>query len=103
MPKGVAARMATIRVQHETAEPRGWLFVVRVTHDDGRECEHAVRLAWVDHDHWSGGRVAPSRTIEAVLKFVADHAPGQPWPERFDAARARRWVPSIDRELPLAI
>lgn len=95
--------MANVQVQREVEEGRGWCYAVRLCRDDGSVSEHTVRLAWVDHDHWSGGRVSPSRTIEALLRYVVERVPAQEWPAAFDAARARRWVPELDRELPRAI
>lgn len=95
--------MAEIDVKTESEEGRGWSYRVEVRHDDGSVTSHTVKLAWVDHDHWTGGRVAPSRTVEAVLKYVMTHVPGQGIPAMFDAARARRWLPQIDRELRQAL
>ncbi len=90
--------MATVRVESEQETQRGWLYRLAVLRDDGSESLHDVRLAWVDHDHWSGGRVAPSRVVEAVVRYVLERA-SRPLPPSFDAALARRWLPQIDREL----
>jgi len=95
--------LAEIDVKTELEESRGWSYLVEVRREDGSVSSHKVTLAWVDHDLWTGGSVAPSRTIEAVLKFVMTHLPEQGWPPKFDAARARRWVPQIDRELRTAL
>jgi spore germination protein YaaH len=92
-----------IDVKAESEQCRGWSYLVEVRHDDGSVTSHTVTLAWVDHDHWTGGRIAPSRTIEAVLKYVITNAPTQDLPATFDAARARRWIPQIDRELRTAL
>lgn len=95
--------MIEIDVKTETEEARGWTYLVEVRHDDGAVTSHTVTLAWVDHDHWTGGSVAPSRTIQAVLKYVIEQAPERGLPAEFDAARARRWLPRIDRELRTAL
>ncbi len=76
----------------------GWLYHARVS----RGCEARdikVQLAWVDHDHWSGGRCAPSLVIERLLKILIERSPDLDLPERFNAASARRWVPEIDRAM----
>ena len=101
--RGGFASVAVIDVKTELEEGRGWSYLVEVRHDDGTVTSHTVKLAWVDHDHWTGGSVAPSRTVEAVLKYVMTHVPEQGFPATFDAARARRWVPRIDRELRTAL
>lgn len=95
--------MAEIDVKSELEKGRGWSYLVEVRHDDGSVTPHTVTLAWVDHDLWTGGSVAPSRTVEAVLKYVMSQLPEQGFPATFDAARARRWVPQIDRELRTAL
>ncbi len=95
--------MAEIDVKSELEKGRGWSYLVEVRHDDGSLTSHTVTLAWVDHDLWTGGSVAPSRTIEAVLKYVMSQMPEQGFPATFDAAGARRWVPKIDRELRTAL
>lgn len=94
--------MPSIEVHHEREADAGWRYDVRVCHDDGTETRHSVTLAWIDHDYWCGGRLAPSRTVEAVLTYCLDHdAPA--FPPAFDAARARRWLPAIDRDLKRAL
>jgi len=98
-----SAAVAEIDVKTELEESRGWSYLVEVRRADGTVSSHMVTLAWVDHDLWTGGSVAPSRTIEAVLKYVMTHVPEQGWPPKFDAARARRWIPQIDRELRTAL
>ena len=56
-------RVAAIDVGEESETGRGWSYAVRVVWHDDAETEHAVSLSWVDHDHWSGGVRAPSRTV----------------------------------------
>lgn len=91
--------MAAIVVQTEQEAQRGWSYTLQVRHDDGTHTDHVVTLAWVDHEHWCGGRLAPSRVIEAVVGYVLDHRDSAPLPPSFDAARARRWFPEIDEAL----
>ncbi len=89
--------MAQIDVQTEQEDQRGWWYHVLVIESDGREHTHDVRLDWLDHEHWSGGRVAPSRVIEelfASLSLEPELIPG-----RFDASTARRWIPNLDDRL----
>lgn len=89
--------MAKIEVQTEEETGRGWIYHAIADHG-GRKSEHSVKLAWVDHELWSGGRVPPSRVIEALLDYLFER--GHEVPAAFDAAMARRWFPDVDRELP---
>lgn len=91
--------MAQFAVHTELEAPRGWEYRVEVTHEGGQVTEHTVTLAWVDHDHWCGGRLAPSRVVEAVLGFLDAKNLLDSMPAKFDVARARRMSPEIDREL----
>ncbi len=95
--------MAEVRIDTEEDTTRGWAYRLTVCHDDGRESDHAVSLSWVDHDYWSGGRTAPSRTIEAVVRYLIENGSSLSLPPIFDAARARRWFPQIDEELRFAV
>ncbi len=97
--------MTRIDVQTETENPRAmcWDYTVVVEQDSGVTTQHQIRLAWVDHEHWSGGRLPPSQVIQTVVEKLLAHGMDGALPERFDAARARRWFPGIDRELKLAM
>lgn len=89
--------MAEIDIQTEEESGRGWVYHAAVDRQ-GRKTEHTVKLAWVDHELWSGGRVAPSKVIEALIAFIIER--GKDVPATFDAATVRRWLPDVDRELP---
>lgn len=89
--------MAKIDIQTEEEVGRGWVYHALVEHA-GQKTEHTVKLAWVDHELWSGGRVPPSKVIEALIAFVVDQK--RELPASFDAATVRRWFPEVDRELP---
>jgi hypothetical protein len=91
--------VAVIDIQTEQDIPRGWTYHVVVRHEGGPQTEHEVRLAWVDHDHWSGGRCPPSKVIEALFAVLIEHEGERPIPLRFDASTARRWFPDLDREV----
>lgn len=96
--------MPTIDVQTEQERPGGWTYRVVIHHDTGPCSEHTVTLAWVDHDHWSGGRLPPSVMVQRVIEYLFDQGvfAGEgvsSMPAAFDAARARRWRPEIDQEL----
>ncbi|MCC6283746.1 MAG: hypothetical protein IT439_00380 [Phycisphaerales bacterium] len=86
--------MPEVQVNHERETPRGWEYDVTVTRAGGGVSTHLVTLAWVDHDHWSGGCLPPSVVVERLVQRLA----GRPdLPARFDASQARRWDPDLDR------
>lgn len=90
--------MTTIEVKRERETPRGWSYDVLLTRGESSS-EHEVTLSWADHDYWSGGAVAPSRVVEAVLAWLAEEHPEFAWAVRFDAATVRRRFPEIDESL----
>jgi len=98
-----STKVAAIVVQTEQNAPRGWSYTVQVNHLDGTQTNHVVTMAWADHEHWCGGRVAPSVVVEAVVAYVLDHRADDSsatlLPASFDTARARRWFPQIDEAL----
>jgi hypothetical protein len=94
---GMTGGMAQVRVENEQETPRGWRYHVVVERDGGSSSEHEVALAWVDHEHWCGGRVAPSMVVERLFGVLLER--GDQIPARFDAATARRWFRELDGEL----
>lgn len=92
------ARVA-VEVLTETEVPGGWIHVVRVRRPGGKDTDHTVRLAWVDHDHWCGGTQAPSRVTGAVIECLVACEPILELPPKFDASTARRWLPGIDEQM----
>lgn len=84
---------ARVLEEHETAH--GWSFRLAIDRGpDAPAAEHEMALSWVDHDHWTGGTTPPSRLAERLLTILVVRV--SDLPARFDAARARRWVPEID-------
>ncbi len=96
-----AHEIPRVEVQTEEDRPGGWSYLVLVHRSQGM-CEHTVTLSWRDHDYWCGGASAPSRVMQALIEYVLRHDT-PPLPARFDAARARRWLPQIDQELRAVI
>jgi hypothetical protein len=94
---GMAQGTAQVRVESEEETPRGWRYRVTVEREGGASTEHEVALAWVDHEHWCGGRVAPSTVVERLFGVLLER--GEEIPARFDAATARRWFRELDGEL----
>jgi hypothetical protein len=93
--------MPTVHVKSESEVPQGWRYHIEVNHDGARLSVHRLRLAWVDHNFWTGERpIPPSRVAQAVIEYLLAARPDDDLPDRFDAAMARRWAPAIDRELP---
>ena len=92
--------MAQIEIQTEEEHGRGWEYHARVSRGTGTPTEHTIRLAWVDHEHWSGGRVAPSKVVESLLEYLLQRETEHEIPASFDASTVRRWFPDVDRDLP---
>lgn len=97
--------MPLILVQTETDNPQSkcWDYTVRIEHGTSPATQHQIRLAWVDHEHWSGGRIAPSKVLQTVIEHLISHGMEAQLPAKFDAAKARRWIPGIDQELRQAM
>lgn len=94
---GKTGGMALVRVENERETPQGWRYHVVVERQGAAISEHEVALAWVDHEHWCGGRVAPSMVVERLFGVLLEH--GDEIPARFDAATARRWFRDLDEDL----
>ena len=95
--------MAKVEIDTEQESGRGWEYHAKVSRGPGgagQTSEHTVKLAWVDHEHWSGGRVPPSKVIESLLEFLVEREEKHAIPAKFDASTVRRWFPDVDRELP---
>lgn len=93
--------MAKVEIETEQESGRGWEYHAKVSRGGaGDTTEHTVKLAWVDHEHWSGGRVPPSKVIESLLEFLVEREEKHEIPAKFDASTVRRWFPDVDRELP---
>lgn len=92
--------MAQIEIQTEEERERGWEYHARVSRSAANITQHTIRLAWVDHEHWCGGRVAPSKVIESLLEYLLQREEEHEIPANFDAATVRRWFPDVDRDLP---
>ncbi len=91
--------MAHITVDNETQTRTGWSFDVTVA-TGAHEGRHTVTLSYADYEHWSHGRHAPARVVEAVVRYVLRAGRSDGLRPAFDAARARRLAPAIDEELP---
>lgn len=94
---------AKIEVTTEQESDHGWSYEVAVERAGGGRTEHRVTMAWVDCEHWAGGRFPPSRVVEALVGLLVEREGERPLPERFDAATARRWYPDLDEVLPARI
>jgi spore germination protein YaaH len=91
--------MADIRVKTETDSSRGWTFAVELA-DGGRTRDYTVTLSWSDYDHWSHGRVAPERVVQAAFEFLLARESADQIMSQFDCAIIRRYFPEVDSELP---
>jgi hypothetical protein len=90
----------TIDVTTEQESDHGWSYEVAIDRPGGARTEHHITLAWVDCEHWAGGRFPPSRVVEALVRLLVERESQRPLPERFDASTARRWHPDLDEVLP---
>jgi hypothetical protein len=91
--------MTTIHVTTEQDSARGWRFTVDLEAGQ-RAHRFDVTLSWSDYDHWSHGRVAPEKVVEAIFRFLLDKEPVSAIMSKFDCAVVRRYFPEVDRELP---
>lgn len=90
--------MDRVTIGAESESAAGWTYEVRVERA-GVEREHRVHLAWVDHDHFSGGTRPPSEVIRSLLEALLDARPELELPSTFDASVIRRWAPGIRESL----
>ena len=94
--------MADIEVGTETERDHAWSYQVRVF-DGGRTHEYAVTLSFSDYDHWSHGRVAPSKVVHRAFEFLLQRESAESILSKFDCSVIRRYFPEVDRELPKMI
>lgn len=88
-----------VELGEERAGPRGWVYGVVMHHADESVTRHEVSLAYVDHEYWCGGRLAPSAVVERVLLMMLDAGDGALMPATFDLARGRRWHAGLDADV----
>ena len=91
--------MADIEIGTETEEAAGWRYPVRLF-AGGKTYDFDVTLSFADYDHWSHGRVPPSRVVEAAFGFLLDNEPASAILSKFDCSVIRRYFPQVDAELP---
>lgn len=94
--------MAEIEVGTETEENNAWRYQVKVF-DKGRSYDYDVTLSWSDYDHWSHGRVPPSKVVQRAFEFLLEREGPQSILSRFDCSVMRRYFPEVDKELPKMI
>ena len=95
--------MPEIEIISEQEQGTSWLFDVCVTDDQGQRYTFDVTLSWSDYDHWSHGRKAPERVVEAAFEFLVEREPASAILSKFDCAIIRRYFSEVDRELPKMI
>lgn len=94
--------MAEIEVGPETEGDNAWAYEVRVF-DGGRTHRYDVTLSFSDYDHWSRGRVAPSRVVERAFEYLLERESPGSILAKFDCSVIRRYFPEVDKELPKMI
>lgn len=91
--------MAEIEVSNEQERDHQWSYQV-VVYDQGRRHAFDVTLGYADYDHWSHGRVPPSRVVQAAFEFLLENEPVTSIMTRFDCSVIRRYFPKVDKDLP---
>ena len=91
--------MSEIEIGPETEEASCWRYEVRVF-ADGRTHDFEVTLSFADYDHWSHGRVGPSRVVESAFEFLLQREPATSILSKFDCSVIRRYFPEVDEKLP---
>ena len=94
--------MPQIEVGTESEAQNAWQYDVKVF-DDGRTYDYAVTLSWSDYDHWSHGRVSPSKVVHAAFEFLLQRESPRSILSKFDCSVMRRYFPEVDKELPKMI
>ncbi|MFN9971392.1 MAG: hypothetical protein ACK58T_16020 [Phycisphaerae bacterium] len=106
-PGNTHTALPRVDVREERETPRGWSYRVLVRQGQQSPTEHRVSLSWVDHQHYCGGTLPPSSTVEQVVNALVEaidrHALastlpaefGSALPTRFDVSLARRMVPGL--------
>ncbi len=94
----VSPNSPEVSIGAETESGFGWRYDVTLAWADGSTSEHVATLSWADHDHLCGGSAAPSRVMEAVIRYALERGRRE-LPGRFDASTVRRWCPAMDSEL----
>lgn len=91
--------VARVEVGAERETPSGWSYDVTVDWPEGVETAHRVTLSWADHDHVSGGAVAPSVVVETMLEVLVRAMDADHLPRRIDLATMRRVVEDLDERI----
>jgi len=100
------AMPTSVEIGQESEEPRRWRYEVFVHEgEEEGQVRHAfeVTLNWADYDHWSHGRVAPQRVVDAVFRFLLEREPPSAILRKFDCSLVRRYFPEVDQQLPRMI
>ena len=94
--------MPDIEIGPEQEQAAQWSYTVRVF-DSGRTHDFNVTLSFADYDHWSHGRVPPSRVVHAAFEFLLEREPATDILRKFDCSVIRRYFPEVDDKLPTTL
>ena len=103
-PKTSCTERPLMIIKSESETSCGWEYEIEFSTGAAgkRTTSHKLTLGWRDHDYWSGGRLAPSITIEQVIAIAAKYLTPDGLhnlPATFDAARLRRLCPGLDADI----
>jgi hypothetical protein len=77
----------------------GFTFDV-IVHDLRGESRHRVTIEANEAERWAKLGAAPSRCVEAVMRFLLDREPKESILSAFDMRVVRRYFPEFDEAFP---
>ncbi|MGB7974640.1 MAG: hypothetical protein WCF81_09900 [Roseiarcus sp.] len=83
-----------------TPHPGGELVFDVIVCDPSGETRHRVTIEANEAERWAKLGAAPSRCVEAVMRFLLDREPKESILNAFDMRVVRRYFPELDDAFP---
>src|SRR5271156_3538306 len=83
-----------------TPHPGGELVFDVIVREPGGESRHRVTIDANEAERWAKLGAAPSRCVEAVMRFLLDREPKESILNAFDTNVVRRYFPGFDDAFP---
>ena len=83
-----------------TPHPGGELVLDVIVLEPGGESRHRVTIDANEAERWAKLGAAPSRCVEAVMRFLLDREPKESILSTFDMRVVRRYFPEFDDAFP---